>query len=76
MIFVDTRAFQRSMANVMLQVFGESWGGGPVRGSDDEPNKLGQMGVGLMYRCSELTKDPRGRLELSLNEATALANTT
>ena len=32
------------------------------------------MDVGLMYRSSELTKDPRGRLDLSLVEAVGLAN--
>ena len=32
------------------------------------------MGVALMYRGSELTKDPRGRLELSLSEAIGVAN--
>ena len=69
MYFVQTPAFQRQQAQVILKLQDHNWGVDIEKnvGSDKKDNTV-VISLEMMYRCSEFTKNPRGKLDLAIEQ--------
>jgi hypothetical protein len=65
-VFEKVPSFKRSKEFIIFTVYEKSWGGQIIA---TDGSKIGRMSCEMMYRCSDFTSNPRGRLFLSVKDS-------